>query len=287
MILWYNSFQLKTKVPHGGNHRDTVNLCRRLTLNTIPQNKICSKCKELKSVDCFHPDKSKKSGYASYCKSCRSVYLKKYRSNVANHEKAISYGRKYYKDNKEEILEKQKIYVKNNWDWIYKAAVERKNKDRDGYLSYLKNYYHSNKHKTVEKRRDSLRRWKQNNREYVRERDTKYRKENSEKFSFATRRWAKNNPEKVRRISHARRARLLNADGNYTVEEWVSLKRKYNYACLCCGIAEPDIKLTVDHVIPLYLGGSNFIDNIQPLCFSCNSRKGIKIIDYRLEAQHD
>jgi 5-methylcytosine-specific restriction endonuclease McrA len=48
---------------------------------------------------------------------------------------------------------------------------------------------------------------------------------------------------------------------------------------LCCG--RPDVKLTQDHVVPLARGGSNLIDNIQPLCASCNSSKGTQTIDYR------
>jgi 5-methylcytosine-specific restriction endonuclease McrA len=40
--------------------------------------------------------------------------------------------------------------------------------------------------------------------------------------------------------------------------------------------------LTEDHVVPLSLGGSNDIDNIQPLCKSCNSSKRGRHIDYRL-----
>lgn len=54
--------------------------------------------------------------------------------------------------------------------------------------------------------------------------------------------------------------------------------RLYGNVCVCCGAKG---RLTVDHVIPLCLGGSNTIDNIQPLCRSCNPSKGIKIIDYR------
>ena len=41
--------------------------------------------------------------------------------------------------------------------------------------------------------------------------------------------------------------------------------------------------LTVDHVVPLSLGGGNGIDNIQPLCQNCNSSKGKGTIRYKAE----
>lgn len=66
--------------------------------------------------------------------------------------------------------------------------------------------------------------------------------------------------------------------GSHTKGEWENLKAQYNWSCPHCFKMEPEIKLTEDHIIPLSKGGSDNIENIQPLCGPCNSKKSAKIL---------
>ena len=81
-------------------------------------------------------------------------------------------------------------------------------------------------------------------------------------------------------LQKRRRARKKGADGSHTLGEWDLLKKQYGHRCPACGKEEPEIKLTEDHIVPLVKGGSDYIENIQPLCRSCNSRKYTKVIKF-------
>lgn len=85
------------------------------------------------------------------------------------------------------------------------------------------------------------------------------------------------NPEYKRMRNRKRRVKKINNGGSHTVKEWEQLKKRYNYKCVAC---RKKIFLTQDHIVPLSLGGSDDISNIQPLCKSCNSKKSNKIIKY-------
>ena len=91
--------------------------------------------------------------------------------------------------------------------------------------------------------------------------------------------WPKCAPEKSREKTRLRRARKRDAKGSFTDAQFQALCVHYEHMCLCCG--EKLGKLAADHIQPLSIGGPNSIDNIQPLCRSCNSKKGAKTIDYR------
>lgn len=50
------------------------------------------------------------------------------------------------------------------------------------------------------------------------------------------------------------------------------------FRCQYCGRGAPDVVLQVDHMHPVYEGGSNEILNLITSCFDCNSGKGKRLI---------
>lgn len=88
--------------------------------------------------------------------------------------------------------------------------------------------------------------------------------------------WKKENPEQSRRIASRRRARKNQAGGDHTVAQIKALYTKQGGKCPICRITFKGKKYNVDHVVPLFRGGSNGIENIQLLCETCNKQKGAK-----------
>ena len=49
--------------------------------------------------------------------------------------------------------------------------------------------------------------------------------------------------------------------------------RRDNHTCRYCGATAPDATLTVDHVVPVSLGGTDKPDNLVAACRDCNAGK--------------
>ena len=69
--------------------------------------------------------------------------------------------------------------------------------------------------------------------------------------------------------------RPINKYGRRKLPESVRIAvfERNGFKCLHC---DKPTDLTIDHIIPLVKGGTNDLENLQTLCRSCNSRKGIK-----------
>jgi 5-methylcytosine-specific restriction endonuclease McrA len=132
-----------------------------------------------------------------------------------------------------------------------------------------------------EKNKSTKRYFYERTREAHIKRAAKYHRDNPDKANKYRRIYRRKYPEKTTADKQNRRTRVTNGGGKFSAQEWYELKLRYGFSCLCCGGKEPNIKLSADHIVPVSKGGSSFIDNIQPLCKSCNSRKYNKIIDYR------
>lgn len=217
-------------------------------MDKIITEKICTKCGEVKDVSSFVKDPQKKDGLYSSCKECYKINYKK------NIVKAQKRSKEYKDKNRDTVLAKKRAR------WL---------ENREYNLKKLQEYHKENK-----------------------EKEKLYRIENKEKLSLISRAWAalnsarrndtlkkwrRANPDKVSVQKQNRRTR--EAGNVISNKEWEEVLEKYGNRCLCCG--RSDVRITMDHVLPLSKGGTNTIDNVQPLCFSCNSRKSVKHIDYR------
>lgn len=103
---------------------------------------------------------------------------------------------------------------------------------------------------------------------------------NKEYLRAYNRKWFLENKELVYFYNKRRVAQKKTSGGTHTFGDWLNLKAQYNWTCPCCKVSEPEIKLEQDHIVPVSRGGSDNIENIQPLCRKCNMKKWAKTQKY-------
>lgn len=104
------------------------------------------------------------------------------------------------------------------------------------------------------------------------------RPENAERIKEYRRRDFEKNGKRRKDKDNARadtariRAKRLGCEGSYSGQKLRDLMKSQNGRCAECPAILTD-KYEADHKIPLRLGGTNYISNIQLLCRRCNRSK--------------
>jgi len=105
-------------------------------------------------------------------------------------------------------------------------------------------------------------------------RNKTYRAEHKAEIAAWNKTYYNNNPAPYINRVRARKQRLSMMP-SYTEQEW-QLVRERTPNCVGCGVLLSTVKVHRDHIVPLSKGGSNTIENLQPLCVTCNLSKGDK-----------
>jgi len=228
-------------------------------------------------------------------KERKREYDKVYRADPKNKERRRINKKAYREKNKEKLTEYYRVYRDEHREIVNAASrkwysenqklhLERttrwRNEHKEEVAEARKKRYAANTERFREKRRVAY--WKnpERARELARKSNNKFLEEHPVEYAARKKKWYSSNLDRNRNYAHKRRAKVRNViGGHFTDAEFQEVCEKYGNQCLMCG--RNDIPLTADHVIPLGPPYTDQIDNIQPLCLSCNSKKGTKTTDYR------
>jgi len=218
--------------------------------------KICSKCKRELTIDNFAKGNGK-DGFSYWCKICtrqsNQEYNRQYRQD--NKVTIAEYGKQYKRDNKEVVAEQMK-----QWHFDNKVAVAKRNKQ----------WRQDNKEIIAEKTKQ----YQQDIKEHLTKYRKQYRQEHLEICVKYGKQYRQDNKEEFRMHKQRRRARERLLPHTLTVLQWESIKEHFNNKCVYCGQTE---KLTIEHFVPVSKFGELTINNIIPVCSSCNSSKGNRL----------
>lgn len=209
-------------------------------------NRICKICGVEKKLSEFTKVKTCNLGYSWRCKECISLRSKEWYVNNLN------------------------------------RAKESRKEWRTHHVEFNKVYQQQYRKENVETIKEYKRKWAKDNFKHLKEYKFQYRKGNSDYVKAQINQWKKDNREIVNRINNARLHRVR-AGGRLTRQMIEEVYRSCNYTCVKCGTKE---KLSLDHIKPVVLGGSNALENLQILCMPCNLSKGVQY-NTRLEVVYD
>lgn len=211
------------------------------------------------------------------------------------------YWAKYYKENREILLEKDKLR-RPSVEYT-KECIVCGNDFKTLHPDYkICSDVCRNKYKKEYSKKYSLK-YREINREILRLKQREYRKCNKELEKERHKRWYKNNLEKHREYakqyrinnreeyiekhrvrSHIRRTLKLGNGGKYTIDQRKEMLEYFNYRCAYTGECIKD-NLHIDHIVPVSKGGTSYIWNLVPSTPFANMSKSNKDMEVWFKEQ--
>lgn len=256
----------------------------------------CGQCKKDRPNEEFVNKRGNPRKHCSVCATEIAEWYKRNRKIViakvavyrqANHDKILEKDRRYKETHRGQFAEALRAFNQANPGANAKRHREYREQNPDKVKQTLAAYRERHREELNERSRiwreenrdkanGSSRNWYWNNREEALKGHREWREKNPGAAEESCRKWRQAHPDQVRVQDHARRARILGAEGTHSGDEIQWLFEQQGGRCEACRkslIIRGRKRYHIDHMEPLSRGGSNDISNLQLLCPNCNTRK--------------
>ena len=266
-----------------------------------PAEQKCGGCSLVKAAAEFTRNKARKSGLSALCRDCERA---KNQASYAKHaEKRRAYAKEYAGDHKEERSIANQAYREQHRDELNASTREwrKTHKVVRSEASQTRNRDHARQRYAEDQEYAEARR------AYARQ----YRENNPEKVKSAYKAWLDKNRDKAReyarqyyrtwktgdelkeyqrqiRARHAikravkdaaARSKRGSVPGEFTNEHIYWLHKWQDNRCFYCNetLVEKNHARPIEHIVPIFRGGSNHPYNIARCCGPCNYGKQSKL----------
>lgn len=229
--------------------------------------KRCRKCGLTKPISLFPRNRQSSDGHRARCRPCHAADVRQW--THAEPERLERMRRRVVKW-KQQHPERHRANERKRHKERWRDEPVFRQASRERWRRY--------RQKNAKERAAAHRKWVRDNPDRARARNRRWAARHRERTRAKAKAWRMANPAGAQALWRAsksrRRAREHCAAGKTTRAK---LQARWDYfggRCWMCG----GVANSIDHVIPLAKGGSNWPSNLRPACLACNTRKGVRRI---------
>lgn len=208
--------------------------------------KLCPTCHETKPETAFYRDRHRPDGYAYSCKHCQNTPERR--------AKRLAAKKRSYAKHRASIIQRASVYRETHLERRRDIEQRSYHKHRLQRKAYHAQRYLHHKERLLQ----ASRRWKTSRHEYVLAQARLYRRAHLARYA-----------------EHAahRRARKLHAPVVEQIDRAAIIARDRSL-CHICGLSVSHADMSLDHLIPLAVGGEHSARNLAVAHILCNKKRG-------------